>query len=76
MALRPYLAADIEAIDIGQHQVQNDEVGVEGLLPGEGVLPVGDRLHGVSIAFQIQPRQLDDVWFVVYNKNRGRHYPS
>ena len=66
-------AADLEAVEDGEHQVEHDEVRVPVLRDLEGVGPVG-RDGGV-VPFELQV-SLDDLRhnaFVVHDENSSRH---
>ena len=63
-----HLAAELEAVYIGQHQVQQDHVGRLGLQQLEGSRPV--RGHaGVEAAHdQVAPDEVDDVGVVFHQQ--------
>ncbi len=66
------LPADLEAIHLGQHQVQHHQVRVAALVLDQGLLAVGRGHHGVAVFLEVEPDQLDDVALVVDDED-GLH---
>jgi hypothetical protein len=56
---------DVEALHVGQHHVEDDEVRVEGRHGGDGLCPVPRRLHGEALELQGHRHDVHDVRLVV-----------
>jgi len=61
----PDLPADLEAIDLRQHQVEDHQIGLVALVEGEGRLAVVRGQHRPALPLEIELDQLDDVPLVV-----------
>ena len=72
VAAAAQLAADLEAVHLGQHQVQHDQVRVAALVLDQGLLAVGRGHDGEALLLEVQPDQLDDVALVVDDED-GLH---
>ena len=57
-------AADRDAVDAGQHQVEDDQVERLGAGARERLLAVADRLDLEALEAEVQHDQLADVRFV------------
>ena len=64
------LAADLEAVHLRQHQVEDHEVGLVAAVQGERLLAVGRGDHGVALLLEVEPHEVHDVAFVVDDKDR------
>ena len=72
-----YLAADLEAVNTREHDIEDNEVIVraDGLV--ESVFSVEFYLDGVAVRFEIVSLELGYVFFVLDYKNFFAHfYPS
>ena len=58
----------LEPVDLGHHQIQDNEI--EGAVPGQlhRLLPVIARLHLVALALQVELDALDQHLLVVYHQ--------
>ena len=74
-ALGPQPSADLEAVDAGQHEVEDDEVGRRGRRDREGGQAVG-RVRGLEpVATQVAEDDLGHGEVVVDDEHAG-HGPS
>ena len=71
----PQLATDLEAVHLGQHQVQHHEVRIAALVLDQGLLAVARGDDVEALLLQVQPHQLDDVALVVDDED-GLHSRS
>ena len=72
--------ADLPAVHLGHHHVQQHKAGLLALKGGHGGLAVGGDDGLVALLCQIQPQQFADVLVVVHDKNffawHGISFPS
>ena len=66
-------AADLPAVHPGHHQIQHDQVRLEPARRFQALLPVPRGVHAEALAVEVEPGELDDALFVVYDQNGGRH---
>lgn len=71
--LSPQDAADVEAIDGRQHQVQQQQVGPAPTRQVECLPAVIGHQHLVAVALQVQPQQVDRLGVVVYDEDLSVH---
>ena len=64
------LAAHLEAVQLGQHQVEDHQIWIVSGVEGEGLLAIGRGDHRPALLFEIEPEQLDDVALVVDHEDR------
>ena len=64
------LAADLEAVDLRQHEVEDHEVGVVAGVEGEGGLSVARAHDDEALLLEVQAQQVDDVPLVVDDEDR------
>src|SRR5579864_1060584 len=64
--------ADLAAVELRQHEIQDHQVRAHALVLPERRLPVRGQRDAEAIALEIGAQQLDDLRFVVYNEHR-RH---
>ncbi|MNL31347.1 hypothetical protein D3C87_1531310 [compost metagenome] len=69
-------AADLEAAQLGQHEVQNDQVGLRELDLLEGLLPIVGLYDLVALLHESELDGLDDHLFVVDKQNLLGHCHS
>ncbi len=73
-------AADLQAVDAGQHEVEDDEVRHAGADEGEGLAAVAERVGDVAGPRQVALEQFGDVAVVFDNEDvaheAGRLDPS
>ena len=60
-------AADFEAVDFGQHDVEQHEVHTGGL--GEGFAAVGSCLDAVAVLLEVEAQEFTDGGFIVYDED-------
>ncbi len=70
LAAAPNLAADLEAVDLGEHEVQHDEVGIVPGMQGKRLLAIGRGDHAEALLLEVQPDEVDDVPLVVDHEDR------
>ena len=70
VAAPPELAADLEAVDLGEHQVEDDEVGLVAGVQRESLLAVRGADDRVALLLQVQAKEVDDVALVVDDEDR------
>ena len=68
-ALAPHRAADRNAIDARQHQVENDQIEGLGTGADERLLAVGHRLDLEALEAEVELDQLANVRFVFDDQN-------
>ena len=61
------LAADFESVDFGQHDVEQHEVGLRGLL--EGGPTVGGHLDFIAALLEVEAQEFADGRFIVYDED-------
>src|SRR5581483_176896 len=64
-------ARDLHAVDLRHHQVEHDQVGVDGADLLERLAAVVGRLDLVALGAQVELHQLDDVALVVDDEHGG-----
>lgn len=62
-------AGHLEAVEVGQHDVEDDEVGPVLLDGGEGGPPRGGAFHLEAVKLQAHGEQLGDLRLVVNHEN-------
>src|SRR5437868_8038467 len=70
--------ADLDAVDVGQHEVEDDERGLLGLDEAQRLVPARSRADGVARVLQIGGDEGRDRRLVLHDENRLRlrgHYP-
>ena len=75
--LRPEPPAHLEAVDPGEHQVEDDEIGQTGARRRDRFLPAGDAGHGEALLLEVVLDQFQDVALVVHDEDafvRHRHH--
>jgi len=65
--------ADFAPIQDGEHQVEDDEVGLFPAGNGQRGLTVGGGDNAESVLLQIIARQADDLRFVIHNEDKFGH---
>ncbi len=58
-------AADLESVDPGQHEIEDDEIRLVAEMEREAVLSVARGEHRPAFLLQVQPEQVDDVALIV-----------
>ena len=66
------LAADLEAVDARQSQVEHDDVGWVGSRRGQSLLPVGGRGDRESLMFEVAGHGPDQAGLVIHDKRPQR----
>jgi len=69
------LAADLEAVAAGEHEVEDHEVRVVAEVEGQRLVAVTGRHDGEALLLEVQPHELDDVALVVDDED-GLHEPQ
>jgi hypothetical protein len=64
------LPADLEAVDLRQHEVEDDQVGVVAGVAIEGFLPVRRGDDREALLLQVEPDEVDDVALIVHHEDR------
>ena len=72
-AHRAQLPQQIQSLDVGQHQVHQDDVGLRRCHDFAGVLRGGGRLDEISLGFQQKAEKLGAVSVIFDYENSGRH---
>ncbi len=57
--------ADLEPVEAGQHQVEDDEIGPVGAGGLDGLLAGADRYDIVAVLREIVPDKLEDILFII-----------
>ena len=65
-------AVDLEAVQVGQHDVEHDQVGVEGRGPLDRRPAIVRRLHLEALVAQHRRDELGDRVLVVDHEDSGR----
>ena len=68
---RPDPAGYFPAVQVGQHQVQDDEVRRGGLHRTEGRLAIGRDDHTMTIPLQVRLQQAGDLLLIINNEHCG-----
>jgi hypothetical protein len=58
-------AADLEAVDAGQHQVEHQRVPAAALQFAQAGMAVGGMLHGIALVAQVHAQKFGDVGVVL-----------
>ncbi len=66
------LAGDLETVEAGQAEVEDDEIGVLAPRGLDGARAIGCRQHGEARVLEVVARELDDLGFVVDDED-GSH---
>src|SRR5207253_8580963 len=72
IALLAQSSADFPTVDLGHHQVENEQVRLGLADFVQGFAAVARRLHGEAFGLEIHARELEDVLFVVGDED-GSH---
>ena len=72
----PQLAAHVDARDLRQHHVEQDEVGPHGVEQVERLGAVAGDLHPEPLALQPDGQGLDEGLLVLDDEDRGRRQSS
>ena len=65
--------ADAETVDVGQHQVEQDEIGAPVEHGSEGIAAIR-RGHDLTAGSrQVELHEVGHVLFVIHTKNQGAH---
>ena len=70
VAAPPDLPADLEAVDLRQHQVEDDEVGLVPAVELEARLAVAGGDDRPALLLEVEPEEVDDVPLVVDDQDR------
>ena len=68
----PQRLRHVEAVDVGHHHVERDEVGAEGTGHPHGLVTVDRLVHDVAVALQLLAEQLADGLVVVDDEDVRR----
>ena len=69
--LRPQLAADVDARHLGQHHVEQHEVGADGVEQVEGLGAVAGDLHPEALAGEADGQGVDEAVLVLDDEDGG-----
>ena len=58
-------AAHVEAVHLGQHQVEHDQVGAAPRAASSACPPVVRQQHAIAVPLQIEPDQLRRLFVIV-----------
>jgi hypothetical protein len=61
--------ADLETVDPGKHEIEDEEIGSKGTDPVERLLTARDATHLVAVPFEVVPHQLLDIFLVIYDQD-------
>ena len=64
-------ARDLEAIQVGQHQVEQEQVGWMGADQLEGARAIGAQAHVVASPRQVVPKRMQQALFVFDDEDIG-----
>jgi hypothetical protein len=62
-------AADFQAVELGEHDIQHHQGGTQAFDRAEGCLPIFNRVDAIALTLQIHLRELYDGRFVVYEED-------
>jgi len=63
------MAANLQAVHSGKHEVQEDEIREQDLGGAQGLLPRGHPGHPEALLGEVIAQQLQDVLFVFHYQN-------
>lgn len=63
------LPADLPAVHTGQHDVEDDKVGLERLELADGGLTVVHAVDVIPFIFEVQSEEFADVFVVIYDQD-------
>jgi hypothetical protein len=69
------LAADLEAVHAGEHQVENDQIRDFASHLRKGKASIRDRTHAEAFLFQVIAKQLYNIAFIFNDQNLLCHDP-
>ena len=70
----PYLPADVKAVNIRQHDVQNRKVGFAGFKVFQSVRAVVEFPDSVAIVCEVDLNKVGDLFFIVYYEYCSVHF--
>ena len=73
---RAHLLADLDARLVGQHHVEQDEVGVDPVEEAQRLVPVAGALDGEALAGQPRGQGLAVALLVVDHQDQGAVVPA
>ena len=71
-----HLLADLDARLVGQHDVEQDQVGVDPVEQAQCLVPVARALHGEALAGEPRGQGLAIALLVVHHQDQGAIVPA
>ncbi|OQA12283.1 MAG: hypothetical protein BWY63_03770 [Chloroflexi bacterium ADurb.Bin360] len=66
-------AGELQPINLGQLQVQNDQVGALLSSSIERLLAIVGNCHTITCLLQVAPQDTHNLYFIIYDKNSLAH---